>query len=379
MPAAWASALSDKAKHPADHGSLPGLSHHFGTAENTHSAHEVIPQRLKEIKAKNVTWIRGVDGRKLAASSGRLRTMGKHLRLSWTDSSSKERCVKRLQLGNTYTLGLANAWGMLGCSLSHMMVLRRGLAARSPYFIILENDCRSSAPQLFWQMVKTALATMPKHWSLLQLGSATAGNVSEKVCAHHELREGSDFQAPRCREMLLGARLPHLGNWRRRDVALDGEWSHPGHSLHVYAIFRSPRKDAEASIFSFLPKLGRSMATAEFDPSTTCTLQSWRKALAGTLTSRQKKTQKSKYNGARAILNAKITKKAVRSVKKAAGEAGGLKQAGNGSSVKSVRKKTQKLLTSYRRTGTWPSKREAYHLWQVSDNLWGRLKAEHVR
>ena len=80
VPAAWASALCDKAKHPADHGSLPGLSHHFGTTENTHSAHEVIPQRLKEIKVKNGKWIRGIDGRKLAASSGRLRTMGKHVR-----------------------------------------------------------------------------------------------------------------------------------------------------------------------------------------------------------------------------------------------------------------------------------------------------------
>ena len=65
---------------------------------------------LKEIKAKNVKWIRGVDGRKLAASSGRLRTLGKHVRLSWTDSSSKERRVTCLQLGNTYTLGPANAW-----------------------------------------------------------------------------------------------------------------------------------------------------------------------------------------------------------------------------------------------------------------------------
>ena len=92
--------------------------------------------------------------------------------------------MKRLQLGNTYTLGLANAWRMLGCSLSHMMTLRRGLAARSPYFIILENDCRSSAPQFFWQMVKTALATMPKRWSLLQLGSATAGPapMSRRKC-----------------------------------------------------------------------------------------------------------------------------------------------------------------------------------------------------
>ena len=86
----------------------------------------------------------------------------------------------------------------------------------------------------------------------------------------------------------------------------------------------------------------------------------------------KEKTQKSKHNGARARLNAKIAKKAVRSVKKAAGEAGGLKRAGNGSSVKNVHKKTQKLLTSYRRTGTWPSKREAHR-------LWGRLKAEHVR
>ena len=86
-------------------------------------------------------------------------------------------------------------------------------------------------------------------------------NVLEIVCAHHDLREGSDFQAPRCGEMLLGPRLPHLGKWRCRDVALDGEWSHPGHSLHVHAIFRSPRKDAEVPMFSFLPKLGRSTAT----------------------------------------------------------------------------------------------------------------------
>ena len=92
----------------------------------------------------------------------------------------------------------------------------------------------------------------------------------------------------------------------------------------------------------------------------------------------EEKTRQSKQSRARARLNAKIPKKAVRSVKRGAGEVGGLKRAGNRSSVKSIHKKAQKLLTSYRRTGTWPSKREAHRVSQVSDNLWGRLKAEHV-
>ena len=331
---------------------------------------------LKEIKAKNVKWIRGVDGRKLAASSGRLRTMGKHVRLSWTDSSSKERCVKRLQLGNTYTLGLANTWGMLGCSLSHMMALRRGLAARSPYFIILENDCRSSAPQFFWQMVKTALATMPKRWSLLQLGSATAGpapmswrkcvraticgkgrtfklRVAERCCLAHAYLISATGAAEMLRLMESG-RIPDTAFMSMQSSALRA-------------------KTPKSQCFHFSPSWVDQQRPTEFDPSTTCTLQSWRKGLAGTLTSRQRrKTQKSKHNGARTRLNAKITRRAARTVKKAAGEAGGLKRAGNGSSVKNVHKKSQKLLTSYRRTGTWPSKREAHR-------LWGRLKAEHVR
>ena len=239
--------------------------------------------------------------------------MGKHVRLSWTDSSSKERCVKRLQLGNTYTLGPANAWGMLGCSLSHMMALRRGLAARSPYFIILENDCRSSAPQFFWQMVKTALATMPKRWSLLQLGSATAGpapmswrkcvrtticgkgrtfklRVAERCCLAHAYLISATGAAEMLRLMESG-RIP--------DTAFM--------SMQASALRANTPK---SHCFHFSPSLVDQQRPTEFDPSTTCTLQSWRKALAGTLTSRQKrKTQKSKHNGARARLNAKITKK----------------------------------------------------------------------
>ena len=104
-------------------------------------------------------------------------------------------------------------------------------------------------------------------------------------------------------------------------------------------------KTPKSQCFHFSSSLVDQQRPTEFDPSTTCTLQSWRKALAGTLTSRQKrKTQKSKHNGARARLNAKITRKAVRSVKKAAGEAGGLKRAGNGSSVKNVHKKSKDSL-----------------------------------
>ena len=56
VPAAWASALSDRAKHPADHGSLPGLCHHFGSAETTHCAHEVIPQRDQGQKCEMDSW-----------------------------------------------------------------------------------------------------------------------------------------------------------------------------------------------------------------------------------------------------------------------------------------------------------------------------------
>ena len=68
--------------------------------------------------------------------------------------------------------------------MSHTLALQAGLAANRDYFLVLENDCSTDVPLLFWQILKEAVDGMPEGWTVLQLGADSAGPaaLSRRVC-----------------------------------------------------------------------------------------------------------------------------------------------------------------------------------------------------
>ena len=329
---------------------------------------------IDSINADNVQWIDGINGHALKKCAGRLRTVDDkgHLRLSWTDTATKQRCVRHLHFGKCYSVGLVEPWGMAGCCMSHALALEAGLTANQDYFLVLENDCSTDVPQLFWQILKKAVDGMPEGWTVLQLGVDSAGpaplsrrachrnivlddfvgklRVSERNCLAHAYAISKKGAA----EM-----LHVLQDGRTPDAALM--------SLQGRCLRRSRR-----GCFHFSPSLVRQHRPTDADPSTTCTFQSWSKGMKGW----QQKGPMGVCDGARQRGKRKITRAALSRVKKQSGKTGGKEKAGNGSSAEQIRDKSRKINSFYRRTGRWPSKNEAHKRWQISNRLWTRLKAE---
>ena len=238
---------------------------------------------IKSIKADNVHWIAGINGRALKDCAGRLRTVddGGHVRLSWTDKATNQRCIRHFHFGKCYSVGLVEPWGMGGCCMSHTLALQAGLAANRDYFLVLENDCSTDVPLLFWQTLKEAVDGMPEGWTVLQLGADSAGpaalsrrvchrnitlenfagklRVSERNCLAHAYAV-SKKGAPEMLHLLRDGRTP--------DAALM--------SLQGRCLRRGRR-----GCFHISPSVVRQHRPADADPSTTCTFQSWSKGMKG--------------------------------------------------------------------------------------------------
>ena len=278
-------------------------------------------------------WLEARDGMELARSGGRLRHLNNGVvRLTWTEPGGENRISCTARHGNAFVNGLTNAWGMFGATQSHIAALEVAhehlTMGTYDYCLIMEDDCVNQSTCVDMQkFLLTTIRTMNSlrpRWQTLQLGSLPVGRHRPSSMRRVVASGDTDIRVAE-RDYLAHAYLIRLDAcapllaYLRKGMTPDGA---------LVALQGCNARRAMQLNFTLDPPI-LSQLQADSD---TCLAGTWPQAFK----------RLKKYRGRRPS-RGRITKPALRGMRRALGSSGGKVSAGNGSSASSIKRKITKL------------------------------------
>ena len=145
--------------------------------------------------------VRGVDGKMLESQNGHIRVHKSLVRLSWTDSKSKQRCVGHIKLSKKLRAmvrkGSVSPWSCYGCNRSHSIALHKARKllddGTAKNVLILEDDAELLAGGL--SRIRKAIARLGRGhpgWRMLVLGGVAQDLWAKQTC-HEEAFDGVHY------------------------------------------------------------------------------------------------------------------------------------------------------------------------------------------
>jgi GR25 family glycosyltransferase involved in LPS biosynthesis len=330
-----------------------------------------ITKFLRRLQPGDVTFIKAIDGKALKSKAGRSELVSKNeVRLSWNADNGRDRESHVIRVGKSFKAGKTEIWGMAACAMSHAVALTEAMSRYADYdaVLIIEDDVKfadgvttQKAKNIIQLAVDKIASVNSVNWKTLQLGCESVGPCKSKRRKIAHLMEGT------CLHVAERSYQTHAYVVNQVSAALLLQHLRAGKTASgaITALQGFAARSNKRGCYMLKPNL----LEQQQNDSETCTATTWPEA--------HKNNYKSKSMNKLSSSSKKIPMRCLKGLRKRVGAAGGKVCAGRNASAADVKKKSDRLLRAFQKSGKWPTRALAKEKWNVSTPLWERLRKEH--